>query len=89
MTISIVKLDVISRRSGNGLPYSGWVTFSDGKFYGWGRDEQDDIFFSSYRKQDGGGHKFFFNSVKRAKLIEDYLNTHNVETTVIQVKMGL
>jgi hypothetical protein len=87
--ITIIKLDVVSRRQRNGLPSSGWVEFSDGKYYHWSRDPEDEIFFSSSRKRHDTWEHFTINSPKRAKIVEAYLNTHNVETKVFNVRFGV
>ena len=78
--LSITHVEIISRSaSGNSRPRSGYVTFSDDKYYHffWVQpNPQDDgeWVFGGFRTRCGVNERFSVRSEKRAKLLTDYLN---------------
>ena len=75
--LSISEFSVLTRVGDNRRPISGYVTFSDGKDYGWHSDlDSDAIEFHGRRGHEGFKESFYFKSSKRALLVKDWLENN-------------
>lgn len=83
--LAIEEVTVTSKSTNNGAPISGDVTFSDGKYYGWSMYNDETRFHTSRKMPHGGMERFSFTSPKRAKMLENWLNSKDWSVHVFKI----
>ena len=99
MKLSITDFSITSTTGANKQPFSGTVTFSDGKYWDWSlkavhNEEQgkyvltDQIQFWTRRKRMVHNETVMISSAKREKLVQEYLKRDDLPSvTVFKVTM--